>query len=580
MIHLLQTQRSLDTRPGKAGVQLTAKVYIDVVSKCEMNLRLGNVRLLESDPNAPETKIDADKSGEFRTNLEKSPLAFSFQDGRIEELCTSIPEKTWVLNIKRGILSAVQNSMDDLTQDQTVQETDITGECKTAYTVSSNGWYSRTIKKSKDLLGCTDRHGYNTMMQGTPYKIQSVAMSVHKTSARLVYYRAVYVKRGHVLRPFSRESSGAITKTKQTLKYVTERVSSSSSISIGHRVPLTFVHSNDGRGTIRDVMSKLNEICVSTSDSVKPDTPLLFSGLVRLMKALESDDLEHLQKGERNPILKFFLDAVPMLGTKASLRLITNLINMKEVRGMEANMWLTTLSFIKDPTKEMLNEVKPLISSEDKEEAMLGVSSLVYAYCKKNECENDVDIASIVASIEDKIGVGCYVDKNNLGKVIRSLRSLGNAGFVSNSIRTISNCMTKRENPTEVRLSAIQAFRHNVLSRVRNVLESEEVNQVGSYVWSHLTNLMETSSPLKQDIKNIINDQALKKEFDLEKLKYSRNYEGSFFLEKLNTGASIDSNVVWSSKSFLPRSAMPNITFDLFGHSVNLLEIGGRMEGL
>ncbi|XP_071162849.1 uncharacterized protein [Mytilus edulis] len=619
----------------KAGVQLTAKVYIDVVSKCEMNLRLDNVRLLESDPKAPETLIDADKSGEFRTNLEKSPLAFSFQDGRIEELCTSIPEKTWVLNIKRGILSAVQNSMDDLTQDQTVQETDITGECKAAYTVSSNGWYSRTIKKSKDLLGCTDRHGYNTMMQGTPYKIQSEIQSLplikgsHECSqdiSKAGILQSSVCEEEHVLRPFSRESSGAITKTKQTLKYVTERVSSSSSISIGHRVPLTFVHSNDGRGTIRDVMSKLNEICASTSDSVKPETPLLFSGLVRLMKALESDDLEQIYrkvKGTRfcasnqKRVEKFFLDAVPMLGTKASLRLITNLINKKEVRGIEANMWLTTLSFIKDPTKEMLNEVKPLISSEDSEEAMLGVSSLVYAYCKTKECENDVDIASIVASIEDKIGVGCYVDKNNLGKVIRSLRSLGNAGFVSNAIRTISNCMTKRENPTEVRLSAIQAFRRmpcaisrddvmaifrnkdedselriasyqalmtcpsdNVLSRVRNVLESEEVNQVGSYVWSHLTNLMETSSPLKQEIKNIINDQALKKEFDLEKLKYSRNYEGSFFLEKLNTGASIDSNVVWSSKSFLPRSAMTNITFDLFGHSVNLLEIGGRMEGL
>jgi hypothetical protein len=50
---------------------------------------------------------------------------------------------------------------------------------------------------------------------------------------------------------------------------------------------------------------------------------------------------------------------------------------------------------------------------------------------------------------------------------------------------------------------------------------------------------METSSPLKQDIRKIINNERLKKEFNLEKLKYSRNYEASFFLEKLNTGGSI-----------------------------------------
>jgi hypothetical protein len=54
---------------------------------------------------------------------------------------------------------------------------------------------------------------------------------------------------------------------------------------------------------------------------------------------------------------------------------------------------------------------------------------------------------------------------------------------------------------------------------------------------------METSSPLKQDIRKIINNERLKKEFNLEKLKYSRNYEASFFLEKLNTGAAVDCQV-------------------------------------
>ena len=141
-----------------------------------------------------------------------------------------------------------------------------------------------------------------------------------------------------------------------------------------------------------------------------------------------------------------------------------------------------------------------------------------------------------------------------------------------------------REKDSELRIAAYLATMtcpsNIVMSKVRYLLESEEVNQVGSFVWSHLTNLMETSSPLKQDIRKIINNERLKKEFNLEKLKYSRNYEASFFLEKLNTGAAVDSNFIWSSKSFLPRSAMTNITFDFFGHSVNLLEIGGRIEGL
>jgi hypothetical protein len=48
---------------------------------------------------------------------------------------------------------------------------------------------------------------------------------------------------------------------------------------------------------------------------------------------------------------------------------------------------------------------------------MLGVSSLINAYCKKASCENDMEIASMVSSIADKIGVGCFVDKNNINMV-------------------------------------------------------------------------------------------------------------------------------------------------------------------
>jgi hypothetical protein len=54
---------------------------------------------------------------------------------------------------------------------------------------------------------------------------------------------------------------------------------------------------------------------------------------------------------------KFFLDALPMMGNEASLKMMTRLISNKDVTGMVADMWLTTLSFIKDPTKDMLNNI-------------------------------------------------------------------------------------------------------------------------------------------------------------------------------------------------------------------------------
>ena len=38
--------------------------------------------------------------------------------------------------------------------------------------------------------------------------------------------------------------------------------------------------------------------------------------------------------------------------------------------------------------------------------------------------------------------------------------------------------------------------------------------------------------------------------------------------------------MIWSQRSYIPRSAMLNLTIDMFGDSVNLVELGGRVQGL
>lgn len=118
------------------------------------------------------------------------------------------------------------------------------------------------------------------------------------------------------------------------------------------------------------------------------------------------------------------------------------------------------------------------------------------------------------------------------------------------------------------------------LDQVKKALEAEEVNQVGSFVWTHLTNLMETSSPHKQEVAAILADEQLKKEFDMDKRKFSRNIEWSLFSHLLNSGAAVDSNIIFSEKSFVPRSTNLNLTVDIFGHSMNLFELGARVEGM
>ena len=77
---------------------------------------------MELDPKTPTATRNADINGEFKRSLEKNPLMFSFQDGRIEDVCPSDDEQIWALNIKRAIISAFQNSMDDFSHELKTKE--------------------------------------------------------------------------------------------------------------------------------------------------------------------------------------------------------------------------------------------------------------------------------------------------------------------------------------------------------------------------------------------------------------------------------------------------------------------------
>ncbi|XP_052777718.1 uncharacterized protein LOC128215025 [Mya arenaria] len=618
-----------------AGVHLTSKVYLDFASKCEMIMRLSDVKLSEHDP---ETSTMKPVSSPELADLEKQPLTVSFQDGTIEDLCLSQVESDKTLNIKRGILSLIQNNMDDITKPQTLSESDVAGTCETEYSSQDKGWYKQIIKKSKNLLGCTERHNGNSAVQGIPYQaksgIQSIPIvkstqeceqEIAKDTGRL---NVATCREKHAFVPFSRQDSGAITHSTQTLTYVKEYASRPRAATVQSRTSLKFEHSNgNGLSAMGDIENKLTTICDVTSNGVTPETPKMFTSLVLSMKSMSAMDMNVVYKkiktlklcsSNNKRVIKFFMDAVPMTGTTESVKFMTQLITSGDVSGIEAEMWMTSLAFLQQPSVAMLNEVKDLLKVENlQEKAMLSVSSLVHSVCRNNPaCENYIEVKKIISLLESKIAPSCSISGDYKMSLL-ALRAIGNAGFGTNAISTLEKCFRRTENPIEIRLSAIEAFRRipcstdkpilfeilgnteedsevriaayksimecasdETISKVKIVLSKESVNQVGSYIWSHLTNLMETSDPHKQSIRSILEDDTLKQEFNMDKRKFSRNYEGSLFLEKINTGATVEGDLIWSSKSFIPRSGMFNLTVDLFGNAINLFEIGGRVEGL
>ncbi|XP_052061384.1 apolipophorins-like [Mytilus californianus] len=624
----------------QGGIKITATAEIEILSKCEFLLTVKNSNVLGSDPDYPRQFKQHPQRSEFQTELEGNSLRFSFQDGIVEELCPEDGDSDWSLNFKRGILSAFQNSMDSLDMDTEVTETDVSGKCPTTYRVKQEGWRTVKVKKTKDLVSCSNRHGFQTSAQATIYSIPSSVQSLPllkssqecdqdiSTEGRI---ESTVCHEIHFFRPFSKGNNGAMTEVIQHLKFVTQkRGGQLITDSVTKRESMLYHHYNTEIKTSnkKDVaIKKLTELCTSTKDGITAETPKLFSELVYALKELNSNDLTEVYEQSQidsfcidnsERVKKFYSDAVPMIGTTAAVKQIAKLILNNDITGRMAEIWLSSLSLIQNPSKEMLTEISKLMDLPEGTRVYLPASVMVNTYCKENKnCESIPEIEAIINKLQQAVGSSCIVTENNYLEVITSLRAIGNIEYADRLVSTVNACIQKKTNEMEIRVAAVEAYRRmscgadrnnlmilyrddsedselritayiqmmkcptdNILSQIKETLANEEVNQVGSFVWTHLTNLMETSLVHKQNIQRILEDEVLKKEFDLDKRKFSRNYEWSYFSERMNAGAGLESNLVWSQKSFVPRSAMVNLTVDLFGHSVNLFELGGRVEGL
>lgn len=93
-------------------------------------------------------------------------------------------------------------------------------------------------------------------------------------------------------------------------------------------------------------------------------------------------------------------------------------------------------------------------------------------------------------------------------------------------------------------------------------------------------NLYNSASPTRVEIQSLLTDRDLDNKFNSDIRKFSRNYENSFFSKEYNIGANYQTNLIFSPKSYVPRSFTFNVTADLLGQSVNFFEITARMEGL
>lgn len=290
-----------------------------------------------------------------------------------------------------------------------------------------------------------------------------------------------------------------------------------------------------------------------------------------------------------------------------------------------ANSWMTLLSFVRNPDEETIDTFYTILEyaqSKLDTEYTLGASAVVHNFCKHNaNCETHPKIDKIIVFLEKEFLKHLKTFKNDRrirDRLIVILKALGNIGFVhedfENKLKDIIS--TESYYLTELRLYSVLAFRradclkyrpffmdiysnmsmnseiriysyiqsmrcpdYQSVSYIMKVLKNEKVNQVGSYVWSHLKNIAKSSSPVRIETQGLLISEDLDDKFKMDMRKFSRNYEHSLFFDEYNFGTATDANLIFGSDSYIPRLMTFNFTADLFGESVNFFEISSRAEG-
>uniref|UniRef100_A0A8C6DW92 Vitellogenin domain-containing protein n=1 Tax=Moschus moschiferus TaxID=68415 RepID=A0A8C6DW92_MOSMO len=600
-----------------SGLGLQGLVTLDVLGPCQMALRLQHFQLTS----ILGSKVEVLKQSEsLSAVLGRAPLRFVLQAGRVVRLCPGRAEPRWALNVKRAVLSLLQGHP-GVRNPQTVEEVDILGRCPTTYQQLGS-----RLHKTKALARCSQRRVRASLRsQALPAASSLASRLTCVQSLQAGVLREASCTQLDTAGPLSREASAALMWTFSSLSLLQEvpqdpAVTDSDG---GDLTPSSLLYEWEetlSQATVATGAASVRKLCLAGATSFEATE--LFLTLVSELRGLSADELMELWglsfkcRDSWQPLV----DALPSCGTEACVGLMAELIMSEEVEADETEAWLWSLAFVPEPTDAMVHALLPLLQTPGaSSSAFLGISALVHNLCVSLDgpCEQLSGVGSLVRILGDAVGGNCtFREPSDADQLLFVLKAIGNAGRAATALTPkLSTCASLGSCPPEIRLGAIQAFRRVPCSADRSVLSSlyqnaeedseirinaylalmrcpgeevfaqvrrtqagEQSTQVGSFVWSHLLQLLETDDPLKQSLREAIPEDIVSREFHPEVWKHSSYSDVTFRSAAGSLGANLEGSLLFSPASFLPRSAAANLTIHARGHAFNLLELGLRLE--
>ncbi|KAI5610950.1 apolipoprotein Bb, tandem duplicate 1 isoform X1 [Silurus asotus] len=621
----LYEAESLNTLNGVInGPKVSCKVEIEVPGTCHFIVQtkeciLSEVVGVEDDGNPIfETTAGAEN---FKAEMEKNPLKVIVEGDNDIKLFPEDDELINILNIKRGIISAL--AVPVLKEEKNKKMPTIYGLCTTDYTVNTREDIATDVTLNRDLSRCDqfkpimDHTSPLALITGMNYPLAQLIRSKqtcsYKFDNKLRHMTSGVCNEDHLFVPFSHtEKDGLIIVAKQTLSMLevteyNERVfdhneANMKTLYLDESVDMS---PSQDENAILAVLRELSGLSQTTNGQQRAH---LAYKLVAVIRKLNADTLSAaLPKAlEISPSLTY--QALFQCGTpECSSALMQVLRTFKSPSEIDAAVY--AMGLVPNPSRVLVKEMLKMAKFKPSKLIYYATSNAVRRLYKA-EKKVTPEIQAVAEYVLENIG-DCTGDQEHIYLTLRVIGNMAEAvGAASPALMSaVIQCINQPVASSEVQQAAIQVFRltpvpkesRTVLTQVlldkvapvkkriaaylilmKNpqpgeltqltaALPSEEDLQVKSFVISHLTNILSSTAEETKELRQKVIDALQGNEVGdvMDATKFSRNYKIG----------SLEGNMVFDNENNLPTEVMLEMTLNAFGYDIDMVEIGLEGKG-
>uniref|UniRef100_A0A8C4XNM3 Apolipoprotein B n=1 Tax=Falco tinnunculus TaxID=100819 RepID=A0A8C4XNM3_FALTI len=615
------------TADSRSGSKITCKVELEVPQLCRFILRTMHCSLRETfgvDTEGRAVLKKSKNSEDFASAMSKHELKFSIQDGTKVKLYPEKDEPLNVLNLKRGIISALLVPTETVENIKTISMDTVYGKCDSEVEFKSRkGNVAEDISINRDLKACDnfspirDYVSPIAIVKGLNIPLSTLLRSTqfchYNIDAKKRHIRDAVCSEKHLFLPSSYKNRyGVMTEVNQTLKLEDTPKINNKNFDGGIVTEKGLaLESTDAKFPRQgDVVLKiLQELQKLTASQQNQQRARLFYKFVSGLRSLHNSTLGSLVPKMMETSSSITVQALAQCGTPECYGAVLQILRTGNVNPLVVDLVTYTLGLLPSPTSERIREILNMAQYQPSRASFYGLSNSV----TKTVTEEITDVADFMVSL---LGTDCSGEDE---LTYLTLRAIGNMGAVMEKAKPnlktfLKTCIRNEAASLSVQKAAIQAFRKmaiteevNWITRIRDaptdkrlaaylilmknpspsdltkilrVLTKEKNEQVKSFIASHIANILDSEEVGIEDLKSQV-EEALKgnqiptaKDFR----KFSQNYQISKRVSVPGVdpiSAKVEGNVVFDPNSYLPKETMLKTTLNVYGFGpTDIFELG------